>query len=169
MTAFCHYDCIFATVTSVVAVFLYFWQSDYFSCANKNVFAQEWMRWFCPHIFVLPAWPPIVRYDYTICTATLLLPRSCRPEWQLIHSMLESRDECTRQDNISKLLQNQVEFWPLLCGERSPCLPSYHCFTVLTCNELGAYSSSEHTYMVLKLFFFNLRSSMLFRFIFHCR
>jgi hypothetical protein len=70
----CHYDCIFAFVTSDVAVFLYLWQSVYFSCTNKNVLAPAWMHWFCPYDFIsLFSVTAIVQYDYTIFSATLLL------------------------------------------------------------------------------------------------
>ena len=70
----CHYDCIFATVNSAVAIFLYLWQSGYFSCANKNVLVPAWMHWFCPYdcIYFASVTANLL-YDYTIFTAILLL------------------------------------------------------------------------------------------------
>lgn len=166
MHLLCHYDSIFVNVTSVVAVFLCLWQSGYFSCANKHVLAPVWMPWFCPYDCIcfasvtatVPVW---LHYLYCYSAVT----RSYQPEWQVIQSMLESRDKCTRPDNNSKLFQNQVEFWPLLCGKRYPWLISYHCFIDFNSNDRSAYSNSEYTHMALKIFFENLHSSMLFRFI----
>jgi hypothetical protein len=143
--------------------------SGYFSCTNKHALAPVWKPWFCPYDCIyfasvtatVPVW---LHYLYCYSAVT----RSYQPEWPVIQNMLESRDNCTRPDNNSELFQNQVEIWPLLCGVWSLFPLSYHCLIVLTCNDWGAYSSSEYAHMALKIFFKNLHSSMLFRII-YCR
>jgi hypothetical protein len=149
----CHYDLIFATVTSVVAVFLYLWQSGYFSCANKDVLAPTWMHLFCPYDCICFAGvTAIVQYDYTIFTAILLLQgyasrnyswyRACSNNVTNVHGQITIQ-------SYSRIKWNSDQ----------PCVGRYSLAffltidSVLTCKELGAYSSSEHAYMVLKQFF----------------
>lgn len=167
----CPYDSIFvifvtdlrySNVSVLVTEWILFLYQQACACTSvKALVLPVWLHFFAIVIAAVSAW---LHYLYCYSAVT----RSYQPEWQVKQNMLESRDKCTRPDNNSKLFQNQVELWPLLCGMWSPFLLSYHCFIGLTCNDWGAYSSSEYAHMALKIFFENLHSSMLFRFI-YCR